>query len=108
MRSSFCSRPISKARVSSRAAPGRAGPRRLRAEVEHTVLGPLSLAPQGGIEPGTAICRYLAGELAAHLKLALWTEFDGHYFGGAFAHAVADVVPMDDERVAAIVSAAHN
>ena len=50
----------------------------------------------------------LAGELAAHLMLALWSELDRHQFGGSLAHAVTDVVAMDDEGVAAIVGAAHD
>jgi hypothetical protein len=40
--------------------------------------------------------------------LALRTELDRHQFGGLLAHAVTDVVAMDDEGVAAIVSAAHD
>ena len=40
--------------------------------------------------------------------LALRSELDRHQFGRSLAHAVTDVVPMDDKRVAAIVSAAHD
>jgi hypothetical protein len=40
--------------------------------------------------------------------LALRTELDRHQFRGSLAHAVTDVVAMDDEGVAAIVSAAHD
>jgi Protein of unknown function (DUF3363) len=42
------------------------------------------------------------------LMLALRTELDRHQFGGSLAHAVTDVVAMDEESVAAIVSAAHD
>ncbi len=56
----------------------RAGPGHLRPEVEHTVLGPLSLAPQGCIEPRPAIRVDLASELAAHHMFALRTELDRH------------------------------
>ena len=40
--------------------------------------------------------------------LALWTELDRHQFGRSLAHAATDVVAMDDEHVAAIVSAVHD
>ena len=41
----------------------------------------MSLAPQGRIEPRPAIRADLAGELAAHLMLALRTELNRHQFG---------------------------
>ena len=40
--------------------------------------------------------------------LALRTELNRHQFGRSLAHAVTDVIAMDDEGVAAIVSAAHD
>ncbi len=40
--------------------------------------------------------------------LAVRSELDRHQFRGAFAHAVADVVAMNDEGVAALVSAAYD
>ena len=40
--------------------------------------------------------------------LALRTELNRHQFGRSLAHAVTDVAAMDDKRVAAIVSAAHD
>ena len=39
---------------------------------------------------------------------ALRTELNRHQFGRSLAHAVTDVAAMDDKRVAAIVSPAHD